>query len=234
MIAIARRELNSYFTAPIGYIFLGVFYLFAGFFFTSGSLYAATTDMSSLFSSLFTVFVFIIPILTMKLLSEEKKQKTEQALLTAPISLFDLVMGKFIAAFSVYLMGISITLIYVVVISAFASPDWASFFGYFIGIIILGAALIAIGMFVSAVTESQIIAAILTFVILMFFTLVDAIASIVDVGIFSYVLDGLSIYERYYDFTLGIFNFSNVIFFISLTGVFIFFTARVFERRRWK
>ena len=96
--AIYRREMGAFFTSSIGYVFLAVFYLASGYFFYAGSLANATTDMSSLFSSLFLIVVILIPILTMKLLSEEKKQKTEQGLLTAPVSLGGIILGKYFAA----------------------------------------------------------------------------------------------------------------------------------------
>ena len=96
--AIYRREIGAFFSSGIAYIFLAVFYLFAGYFFYASSLYSATTDMSGLFSSLFMVIVFLIPILTMRLFSEELKQKTDQGLLTAPVSLPGIVLGKYFAA----------------------------------------------------------------------------------------------------------------------------------------
>ena len=105
MTAIIKRELRAYFTSPIGYIFLGVFYLFAGYFFMTGPLYSSSTDLSTIFSSLFSVFMFIVPILTMRLMSEDRRSKTDQALLTAPLSLTGLVMGKFLAAFIMLFIG---------------------------------------------------------------------------------------------------------------------------------
>ncbi len=234
MLAIFKREFNAYFTSPIGYIFLGAFYLFSGFFFMTGPLYASSTDLSMIFSSLFSVFMFIIPILTMRLMSEDRRSKTDQALLTAPISLTGLVVGKFLAAFAVLFIAILITLLYAMVISAFASPDWAVFMGHFIGIILLGGALIAIGMFISSLTESMVVAAIISFLVMVFLTLVDSLSMLTSWSFLSSLLTSLSLYTHYRDFTLGMLNFANIIFFLSIMAVFIFFTIRVLDRRRWK
>lgn len=228
-----RRELNSYFTSPIGYVFLGVFYLFSGFFFMTGPMYNSNTDLRSLFSSLFTIFVFIIPILTMRLMSDDKKQKTDQALLTAPVSLFSIVMGKFLAAFLVYVIAVSVIAVYALVLAMFASPDWILLLGHFAGILLLGGALISIGMFVSSLTESQVIAAVVSFLIMMFVILIDSLATIIPIEFFAGLLSSLSFYNRYYQFTLGVFNFANVIFFFSVIAIFVFLTVRVLERRRW-
>ena len=118
MLAVLRREMSNYFTSPIGYIFLAVFYFFSGMFFTSVLAYNST-DITNVFSSLFTVLIFIIPLLTMRSMSEEKKQKTDQLLLTSPVKLGGLVFGKFLAAFFMYCIALAITVIYSIVLAAF-------------------------------------------------------------------------------------------------------------------
>ncbi|MEG0457582.1 MAG: ABC transporter permease, partial [Oscillospiraceae bacterium] len=153
MVAIFKRELSSYFTSPIGYVFLGIFYVISGFFLFS-TILSGTTDMSFIFSGMFIVLVFLVPILTMRLLSEEKKQKTDQVLLTSPVNLFSIVIGKYLAAFTVFLCGLSITLIYALVLAGNSTSfDWLVVFGNYIGIILLGGCFIAIGLFVSSLTE---------------------------------------------------------------------------------
>ncbi|MCC8110623.1 MAG: ABC transporter permease [Ruminococcus sp.] len=113
--AIYQREMGAFFSSSIAYVFLAVFYLTSGYFFYSGSLYSATTDMSSTFTSLFLIIVILIPILTMRLFSEEKKQKTEQGLLTSPVSIGGIVMGKYFAALTMYTIGIAKLLVYAVI-----------------------------------------------------------------------------------------------------------------------
>jgi len=233
MTAIFRRELGSYFSSPIGYIFLAAFYVFSGFYFFVGSLLQKSADLTYVFSSLFPVVLFLIPILTMRLLSEERRHKTDQALLTAPISLTALVLGKFLSAVAVYGMALSVTLVYGVVIEALSATDWVLLFGNFIALLLLGMALISIGLFISSLTESQIIAAIGGFSVALLLLLVDAVRSVFSSPLIAGVIDAVSFYDRYSTFTVGIFDFSNVVFFFSVCVVFLFLTVRVFDKRRW-
>lgn len=233
MAAIFRREFSSYFTSPIGYVFLAVFYLFSGYFFYGATLAQGTTDMSGVFSNLFLVFVFLIPLLTMRLISEELKQKTDQALLTAPLSLTGLVVGKFLAAFAVMAIGISVLLVYGLVLSVFAMPEWAMIIGNLAGLVLLGAAFISIGVFVSSLTENQLIAAVGSFAIMLVLMMIDTIASAIPVQFISSIVASLSFYTKYAEFTSGMLNFANVLFFLSVVVIFNFLTVRVLEKKRW-
>lgn len=232
MLAILKREMQNYFASPIGYIFLAVFYFFAGMFFSS-VLYANTTDITYVFSSLFTVLIFIIPLLTMRSMSEDKKQKTDQLLLTSPINLSGLVMGKFLAAFLMYCIALAVTVVYSLILAAFAAPEWSVVIGNIFGALILGAALIAIGVFISSLTENQLIAAVGSFAVMMFIMMIDGFASLIPVDFIANIILSLSFMSRYEDFVSGILNISNVLFFVSIAVVFIFLTVRVLERRRW-
>ena len=232
MFAVLKRELSAYFSSPIGYIYLAVFYVFSGYFFF-GVLYSNTTSLSNVFNGMFTIIMLLIPILTMRLMSEDPKNKTDQALLTAPISLLSLVLGKFLSALIVYCLGVAITLVYAIVIATFAPPDWTVVFGNVLGMLLLGAALIAIGMFISALTENQVIAAVGGFAVGFSLILVNSLASLISTEWLKKFVSGLSFMERYDEFTNGILDISNIFFFISICAVFVFFTVRVFEKRRW-
>ena len=232
MLAILKREMSNYFTSPIGYIFLAVFYFFSGMFFTS-VLSTNTTNIAIVFQSLFTVLVFIVPLLTMRSMSEVKRQKTDQLLLTSPINLSSLVIGKFLAAFLMYCIALSVTVIYSIILAFFAAPEWPVVIGNILGALLLGAALISIGVFVSSLTENQLIAAVGSFAIMMFILMIDGFASLVPVPMVAKVITSLSFMSRYNDFVTGILNVSNILFFISVAVVFNFFTVRVLEKRRW-
>ena len=232
MFAVLKRELSAYFSSPIGYIYLAVFYVFSGYFFF-GVLYSNTTSLSNVFNGMFTIIMLLIPILTMRLMSEDLKNKTDQALLTAPISLLSLVLGKFLSALIVYCLGVAITLVYAIVIATFAPPDWTVVFGNVLGMLLLGAALISIGMFISALTENQVIAAVGGFAVGFSLILVNSLASLISTEWLKKFVSGLSFMERYDEFTNGILDISNIFFFISICAVFVFFTVRVFEKRRW-
>lgn len=233
MFAIFRREVRNYFSAPIAFIYIAVFYALSSFYFFGSSLMGNSTSLSTVFSSLFTISIFLIPILTMRLLSEDRRYKTDQALITAPVSILGMVMGKYLAAVMIYLIGILITLIMAVIIAFFATPDWAVIFGHFIGLFLLGAALIAICTFISSLTENQVIAAVGGFAAGFALILIDALSSVVSSALLQSFILGISFYERYVSFTVGVLDFADVIFFLSICVLFIFLTVRVFEKRRW-
>ena len=233
MSAIFRRELGAFFTSGIAYVFLAVFYLLAGLFFYMYTLSSSTTDMSGMFSMLFAVIIFLIPILTMKSFSEEKKQKTEQGLLTAPVGLGGIVLGKYFATILMYIFGVSIVLIYALIISYFGSVDWGILFSNYLALILLGAAFIAIGMFISSLTENQVVAAVGGICSLLFLCLVDILTNYISIDFITDFLNSISFYNKYYEFTCGIFNLSSVLFYISNAVIFNFLTVRVFEKRRW-
>ena len=233
MSAIFRRELGAFFTSGIAYVFLAVFYLLAGLFFYMYTLSSSTTDMSGMFSMLFAVIIFLIPILTMKSFSEEKKQKTEQGLLSAPVGLGGIVLGKYFATILMYIFGVSIVLIYALIISYFGSVDWGILFSNYLALILLGAAFIAIGMFISSLTENQVVAAVGGICSLLFLCLVDILTNYISIDFITDFLNSISFYNKYYEFTCGIFNLSSVLFYISTAVIFNFLTVRVFEKRRW-
>ena len=232
MFAIVRRELGAYFRSPVGYVFLAVFYFFAGYFFFANNLFGMNANLGGVFSGLYTLLLFLVPILTMRLLSEERKNRTDQVLLTAPVSLTGMVVGKYLAAVSVFVIGLSVTLVYALVIASITSPNWGLVFGNFVATLLLGMALIAIGLFISATTENQVIAAIGGFGVGLFFLLIGALRT-VFIGFVGDVIGAVSFYERYYSFAIGIFRFADILFFVSVCVIFIFLSIRVFEKRRW-
>lgn len=231
--AIFRREVLSYFTSPIGYIFLAAFYASSAVIFSVVSLENGSTQLDSVFMNLMIILIVLIPILTMRTISEEKKNKTDQCLLTSPVSLFGIVAGKFLAAFLIYVLGVAITLVYAVVVSAFAAPDWTVILGNIVGLVLLGAAFIAVGIFCSSFTENQIVSAVVSFIALTVLYLFTTIGNLIPIEFISNIFSKLSFLERYYGFTYGLFDLSNVLFFISATVVFLFLSVRVLERRRW-
>lgn len=232
MLAIFKRELRAYFISPVGYVVIILFLLFSGYFF-SFQFSMGSPDLSFVFSQMFTITLFVMPILTMRLMSEDKRQKVDQALLTAPVKLSAIVLGKFFAALVVFMLGFSGTLIYQLIITAYVSPNWIVYIGNLVGIMMLGSALISVGIFVSSLTESQMVAAVASFAISLFLMLLDTFASIVNIGIVKKIADWVSFLGRYESFTAGIFDYSNVVFFLSFTAVFLFLTVRMLEKKRW-
>lgn len=233
MKAILKRELRAYFFTPLGYVIIAVMYFFTAYYFFTYNLYGNTTDTTTLFSMLFSVAMFLVPVLTMRLLSEERRARTEQTLLTAPVSRAGIVVSKYAAALLVYLLAISGTLVMALVLQYYAQPDWPVVFGNFIGLFLLGAALIAICLLISAFTESQVMAAVGGFAVSLFLTLVDALYYVVQNPSLRNLFAGLSFNDRYQGFTLGVLDVSSVCFFLSIAGLFVALTVVVLERRRW-
>ncbi len=233
MLAIMKRELMSYFTSPLGYVFVAVFYLFSGVFLYLFTLTNQTADMSSVYIGMFFVMLIMIPILTMRLMAEENKQKTDQLLLTSPVSLPRLVMGKFLSAFIILAMCMVIFLIYGIVLGFFTSINWSVILGNILGMLLLGAVCIAAGLFISTLTENQMIAAVGAIGLNIGLLLIDSFAAVMPTEFLRNVVGSLSVYTRYNEFTLGIFSLSNIFFFVSMAFVFVFLTVRVLEKRRW-
>jgi ABC-2 type transport system permease protein len=233
MTAIIRRELYAYFTSPIAYVYLGVIYVLSGFFLTTGVLLSNSSVLTPVFQVLITVVMFMTPILTMRLMSEDKRHRTDQVLLTAPVSLGAIVAGKFLAAAVLYTGAISITLVYAAVLGFFARLNWAIIWGNYIGLLLLGCSFIAIGQFISSLTENQAIAAAGSFAVMLGLLLLDAVPQIIPDPRISAVVTQLSFMNRYTPITNGLLGLSNLFYFISVCAVFMFLTARVLEKRRW-
>lgn len=231
--AILKRELSSYFNSAIAYIVMAVFFFFSGLYFYVFCLYYDSSSLTPVFSNMFMIILFLIPLITMKSFSEEKKLKTDQALLTSPVSLFDIVMGKFLSAFILYACCVAIFIIYTVIICFFVTPDFAVILCTILGILLLGGALIAIDIFISALTESQIIAAIVSIGAGLFIYMLDSISSLISVDFITKIFSAISFNQNYSNFTYGILNLSNLVFFVSVIAIFIFLTIRVLEKRRW-
>lgn len=233
MFAIFKRELKAYFTSPLGYVFLAIFYAFSGLFFYIFSLSVGSTDISSVFLMMFIVLMVFVPLLTMRLLSEDKKQKTDQLILTAPVSLLSIVMGKFLAAYAIFAIGVAVMPVYGFVMSTFATVSWLPIWGNTVGLLLLGGIFVSIGLFISSLTENQMIAAIGGFFINLMILLMNTLKSALSNGFLQDVLSSISVYSRYSEITSGIFSLSSLIFFVSVIFIFLFLTVRVLEKRRW-
>lgn len=233
MTAILKREFSAYFKSPIGYVFIAVSFLFSGLFFWYFTLSVGSTDVAYVFLGMFYVYMIFVPVLTMRLMADENKQRTDQLLLTAPLGLMRLVAGKFLSAYCVFMIGDVIMLMYGVVLSFFAAVNWVLIFGNFVALALMGAVFVSAGLFVSTLTESQMVAAVGSIALNAALALINVIASVIPVQFISDIIKKLSVFDRYNEFTTGIFNFGSVLFFISVVVIFLFITVRILERRRW-
>ena len=237
MIAVFKREFKTMFTGPIAYFVWALLFFFAGLFFFNDNVLYTSTSMTGVFGILYTVsMLLVVPILSMRLFSEDRRNKTDQALLTAPVSLTGVVVGKYLAALLVFLLGISITLVFAVVMAMFdATPAWASILGNWLGLALLGGNLIAAGMFFSTLTESQFIAALCTFAFSYVLMMMDSLATLFGSAEWlAKVVEFLSVNVRYNAFAAGSIGYGNVLFFLSMQALFLFLAVRVLDSRKWK
>lgn len=231
--AILKRELSAYFNSAIAYVVMAVYFFFAGLYFYFYCFESNTTSLTGVFNNMIYIILFLVPIITMKSFAEEKRQKTDQALLTAPVNLTEIVMGKFLGAYILYAICSVIFLVFAVVISFFAAPSWSVILCTFIGVLLFGAALIAINIFISVLTESMIVAAIFGMVVGFVILMMSTFTSVIPFEWLSAALEKINFITYYVNFSYGLLNITDIVFFLSFAALFIFFTVRVLEKRRW-
>ncbi len=176
MLAVYKREIRAYFTSSIGFIFMGFFLILSGFFYAMTNLIGANPDYNSVLGSITFIFLIVVPILTMRLMPDDKRQRTDQLLLTSPLSITGIILGKYFAAVTVFVLTLLVTCIYPIILSFFGSLAVWEIVGGYVGFLLLGSAFIAIGLFVSSLTDNQVIAAVVTFSALLFMWIIDWIA----------------------------------------------------------
>lgn len=237
MLAIWKREIQNYFLTPIGYVFVSVFMLAGGIFFLLYNVMAATNSLETMFGNLSYLFMLIVPVLTMKLLAEEKRSKTDQLLLTSPLSITSIVCGKFLAAVTVLALSLLGTVFSIIVIVTYGKAYWGLIFSNYLGYFLMCSTYIAIGVLMSALTENQVSAAVLTFGVNLGLQIVESAASYINLPTylqwFSSVLNWFSLYRRYYTFTAGVVSLADVFYYLTFIGLMLFFTVRVIDKRRW-
>lgn len=245
MIAIFKREMRAYFTTSTGYVFLAVSLALSGIVFGASTLLMSSGDTGAYFSLMLFVLLIILPILTMRSFSEERRTKTEQLLLTAPITTTQMVLGKFLSALSMFLIALTLTCVNYIPLFAYAvdfkssghinamAPNIALIVGNMIALILVGMSFIAIGLFVSSLTENQFASVVITIAILLGLLLIGIFNSFIESYAIRTILSWLSIYSRYTAFTYGIFDIGAIIYYLSISGVFLFLAVRVFEARKY-
>ena len=235
MFAIYKREMRAYFTSPVGYMFCAIFFAVSAFLFMLNTVQAGeNSNFPSYFSILLFLFIVIIPLLTMKLISEERKMRTDQLITTAPVTLAGIVIGKYLAALTMFGGSFILSsIVYYIPLALYGEPNAALYIGCVIGVFLVGSAFISVGIFISSLTENQFISALGTIGAIVFLLFVGSLNSYINSEAVRNFLAGLSITSRYAYFANGIFSYDSLIYFISLSAVFLFLTVRVFEKRRW-
>ncbi|MDD3840544.1 MAG: ABC-2 transporter permease [Clostridia bacterium] len=233
MWAVYKRELMEYYLTPIGYIFMGFFLIVSGYFFSVTNLLQANPFFNNVLSSITFIFLFIVPILTMRLIAEESKNNTDQLLITSPLKIGWIVISKYLAALTVFTLTILITMIYPFILSIYGEIAWAEIWGGYLGFFLLGGCFISVGLLISSLTENQIIAAVVTFCVSLLLWVIDFIKSFTNNAVVIKIIDAISLFRRYSEFTMGILSLANIVYYISFIIFFIFLTVKVIERKRW-
>ena len=232
MKAVFKREFKAYFTTPLGFIVIAAYYLFLGIYFSLMYKYGSP-NMESLVLAMAVVVTFTVPIITMRLMSDDRRQKTDQVLLTAPVKLTSIVLGKFFAALLIYACGFAPAVIFEIIVASYVSVNIFSFIYALFGMFLLGAALISIGMLISSLTESSVIAAILTLVINILILYMSSFSSLISVSWLSAVAEKAAFISAVESFGKTVFSVPDIVYFLSITAAFLFLTVRSLEKRRW-
>jgi len=286
MLAIYKKELRSYFTSMIGYVFISLFLAIIGVYFYIYNLVNRAANFEYTVANVSFIFVLLVPLLTMRIMAEENRQKTDQLLLTSPVTAADIVLGKFFAVFTILFMVVAVISTYPLIMSRFGEVPYASAYASLFGFLLLGGAYLAMGLYLSSLTESQVVAAVITFIVFFITLFMDNIAKSISTGsksafIFFTVLiliicfilwlmmhnltvsvgtavvgegillaiylskpallegsvikvfNWLSANARFYNFYMGIFDLSDIIYYLSIIVLFLFLSIQVIKKKRW-
>ncbi len=234
MFAVYKKELRGYFISPVGYVFMAVFLIASALLVSYNNLSQTTTELSGYFTLLIFLFVVLIPLLTMRLLSEERKTKTEQILLTAPVSLSGIIFAKFLSALTLFGGTLLLSLVNFIPLYANGTPNTAKVFSLMLGTLLIGGAFIAIGLFVSALTENQLSSAIISIAVILGLEVLGLVSTSISNTVVRTVVKWISIFDRFNDFANGMLDFGALLYYFSIIVVFLFLSVRVYEKRRWE
>ena len=234
MSAIYKREMKAYFTTFIGYAFIATFLVLSGVIFSLTTLSQSVGgDITTYYTFIIFAFAILIPLLTMKLFSDEKRLKTEALLMSSPVSLFGIVMAKYLAAFTMFAATFALSCLNLIPAYLYGNQNTAVIIGNIFSVLLIGCAFIAIGVFMSSLTENQLVAAITTIATIVLFLVIGMFSSGIGFAPLRIVLDFFSIFNRFTMFTYGVIDWSALVYYASVSFVFLFLTVRVYERRRW-
>jgi len=232
ILPIYRRELRSYFNSPVAYVVIVVFLAIIGWFFTSNLFLMNVASLRIVFELVPLIFLFFVPAMTMRLLAEEKKSGTLELLTTKPVRDVEIVLGKFLAAWTLLAATLAPTLLYLISVMTIGKIDMGPVFTGYLGLLLMGAVYIGIGLLASSLTENQIIAFILSFLIVFALFMMDKILIYVPEG-FASSIEFLAIDYHFSNIARGVIDSRNIIYFGSLLGFSLFLATVSLERRKW-
>jgi ABC-2 type transport system permease protein len=251
ILAIAHKELKSYFASPIAYVVIGFAAILFGWFFINLLYYFDRMSLQSglggpdsavnvnemlispLFLNVSVILLFTLPLVTMRTYSEEKRSGTIELLLTAPLTDVQIVVGKFLGALVLYAAMMSVTLVHIGFLFAFGNPEWQPVVTGYLGLLLMGGCFLSLGLFVSSLTRNQIVAGMITFAVFLMFWVINWIATFTGPTTQA-VLNYLSITEHLNDFARGVIDTKHVIYYVSFIAFSLFLTVRAVDSERWR
>ena len=248
--SIAGKELRSYFVSPVAWVMMGLFAFIFGYFFTAylrifmmnsmqsqfGGGQSMNVNMSlirPLLGNASVLVLFLLPMITMRTYSEEKRSGTIELLLTSPLTDLEIILGKFVGAIGLYAAMLAVTVPYVVILFFAGDPEWRPLIAGYLGLFLLGSCFIAVGLFISSLTKNQMVAGAATFVVFLFFWIINWVADSAG-PLMSQILSYLSITEHFDDFGKGIIDTKHVIFYLSFIAFGLFLTLKSVDSERWR
>jgi ABC-2 type transport system permease protein len=251
ILAIAHKELKSYFASPIAYIVIGFFALLFGYFFYALLIFFDRQSMQMagfggqqsvnvneqlirpVFLNASVIILFVLPMITMRTYAEEKRSGTIELLLTSPLTDFQIIMGKFLGAMALYAAMLAVTLVHIGVLFLFGNPEWRPIVTGYLGLLLMGGCFISVGLLISSLTKNQIVAGMVTFAVFLMLWVVNWIASFTGPTT-QEVLNYLSITDHLDDFTKGVLDTKHLVYYFSFITFGLFLTMRSVDTERWR
>jgi gliding motility-associated transport system permease protein len=249
ILAIAHKELKSYFSTPIAYIVIGFFALLFGYFFyvmlvifnqqslqlggEGGNVDINQQLIRPLFLNASVILLFVLPLVTMRTYSEEKRSGTIELLLTSPVTDVEIILGKFLGALTLYAAMLAITVIHMALLFSYGNPEWKVVVTGYLGLLLMGGCFISVGLLISSLTKNQIVSGMVTFAVFLLLWVINWPASFAGPTMQN-VLNYLSITDHFDDFTKGIVDTKHLVYYFSVMAFGLFLTARSVDTERWK
>jgi len=250
ILAIVRKEWRGYFASPIGYVVIGMYALVFGYFYTvylswflrqsmqgpqmgGGPMNVNQQMIRGVFDNSMVIFLFVVPLITMRAYAEEKRSGTIELLMTSPITDFQIVMGKFLGAMSLYGAMLGITLIHIAVLFAYGNPEWKPILTGYLGLVLLGGCFVSVGLFFSSLTKNQIVAGMFTFVVLLLLWVIGWIGNFSGPTV-ERVTSYLSLTSHVDDFLRGVIDSQHIVYYLSFITFGLFLTAKAVDSERWR
>lgn len=250
ILAIVRKEWRGYFASPVGYVVIGMYALVFGYFYTvylswflrqsmqgpqmgGGPMNVNQQMIRGVFDNSMVIFLFVVPLITMRAYAEEKRSGTIELLMTSPITDFQIVVGKFLGAMSLYGAMLGITLIHIAVLFAYGNPEWKPILTGYLGLVLLGGCFVSVGLFFSSLTKNQIVAGMFTFVVLLLLWVIGWIGNFTGPTV-ERLTSYLSLTSHVDDFLRGVIDSQHIVYYLSFITFGLFLTAKAVDSERWR